>query len=64
MRLLHHKSQPERLLDAGSDSLGSVLSGRHSGTLFKAALVAGGIAAITAGSAGISALRRRIEANS
>jgi hypothetical protein len=64
MRLLHHKSKPERLLDAGSDSLDSVRSGRHSGTLLKAALVAGGVAALTAGSAAISALRRRIEAAS
>lgn len=64
MRLVHNKSEAERLLDAASDSLDAVRSGRHSGTLLKAALVVGGVAALTAGSAAISSLRRRIEAAS
>ena len=38
-------------------------TGAHRDTLVKAALVAGGVAALTAGSAAISSLRRRIEAS-
>jgi hypothetical protein len=64
LSLLHPKSEPERLLEAVSDSLDAVRSGRHGGTLLKAALVVGGVAAVTAGSAAISSLRRRIEADS
>jgi hypothetical protein len=64
MRLLHTKREPERLLDMVTDSLAAVRSGAHSGTLLKAALVAGGVAALTAGSAAISSLRRRMEASS
>jgi hypothetical protein len=64
LRFLHPKSEPERLLEAVSDSLDAVRSGRHSGTLLKAALVVGGVVALTAGSAAISSLRRRIEPDS
>ena len=64
MRLLHTKREPERLLEAATDSLAAVRSGEHNGTLLKAALVAGGVAALTAGSAAISSLRRRVETNS
>jgi hypothetical protein len=64
MRLLHTKREPERLLNTATDSLTAVRGGEHSGTLLKAALVAGGVAALVAGSAAISSLRRRMEANS
>jgi hypothetical protein len=64
MRLLRTKNEPERLLDTVTDSLAAVRHGAHRGTLQKAALIAGGVAALTAGSAAISSLRRRIEANS
>jgi hypothetical protein len=64
MRLLHTKREPERLLDTATDSLTGGRGGEHSGTLLKAALVAGGVAALVAGSAAISSLRRRMEANS
>jgi hypothetical protein len=64
LRFLHPKSEPERLLEAVSDSLDAVRSGRHSGTLLRAALVVGGVVALTAGSAAISSLRRRIEPDS
>jgi hypothetical protein len=64
MRLLQTKREPERLLDTATDSLTAVRSGEHSGTLLKAALVVGGVAALTAGSAAISSFRRRMEANS
>ena len=52
MRLRRPKGEVERVLDAGSDSLDTVRSGRRSGSLLKIALVVGGAAALTAGSAG------------
>jgi hypothetical protein len=64
MRLLHTKREPERLLETVTDSLAAVRSGEHSGTLLKAALIAGGVAALTVGSAAISSLRRRMETSS
>jgi hypothetical protein len=57
MNFLHRKSQPERLLDTLGDSLGG-LARRSS--LGKVSLVAGGLAALAAGSAAISSLRRRM----
>ena len=53
--------EPERLLDSVTDSLAAIRSDQRSGTLLKAALVAGGLAALTAGSAAISSLRRRMD---
>jgi hypothetical protein len=64
MRVLPKKSDPERRLDTVTDSLAAIGSGRHRDTLVKAALVAGGLAALTAGSAAISSLRRRLESDS
>jgi hypothetical protein len=63
MRLLDRKSAPERLLEAVSELPDTLRSG-NSGTILKAALVVGGVGALTAGSAAISALRGRIEAAS
>ena len=63
MRLLRSKSTPEGLVDAVTERLGAV-RGVHKDTLVKAALLAGGAAALTAGSAAISSLRRRVEAES
>ena len=61
MRLLSRKSESERLLESINDSL-DVLSGTLTkGRLLKAGFVAGGVAGLAAGSAGISALRRRID---
>jgi hypothetical protein len=57
MRLPHRKSQSERFFDNLGDSLGGVT--RRS-NLVKASLVAGGLAAVAAGSAAISSLRRRM----
>jgi hypothetical protein len=66
MRLPGTKSASEKRLDAlthtVSDPLAAVRAAERS-TLLKAGLIAGGIAGLTAGSAGISALRRRIEAD-
>jgi hypothetical protein len=57
MRLPQRKSQSERFFDNLGDSLGGVT--RRS-NLVKASLVAGGLAAVAAGSAAISSLRRRM----
>jgi hypothetical protein len=63
MKLLPRKSQPERLLDSLGDSLGGLSGGTKRSSLVKAGLIAGGVAALTAGSAAISSLRRRNEAS-
>lgn len=75
MRLLHKKSRPQRLLKTVTNSLDvpsriksglpdagsaqSLKAGLTQGTALKAGLIAGGVAGLTAGSAGISSLRRR-----
>ena len=69
MQLLNRKSQLERFLDTVSDSLEDVPSGIKSGLpsvnagrAVKTGLIAaGGLAGLTAASAGISSLRRRVE---
>jgi hypothetical protein len=63
MRLRHRKSEPERLVEMVTSSLGAVSGGANRSALVKAGLIAGGVAALTAGSAAISSLRRRIEEN-
>jgi hypothetical protein len=70
MRLLHRKSQPEGVLHGLGDSLehlGDALGGLTGGTkrssLAKAGLIAGALAAVTAGSAAISSHRRRVAAS-
>jgi hypothetical protein len=68
MRPFRRKSELQRLIDTVSDALdvpgglkGAVPSGRP-GKAVKAALItAGGLAGLTAGSAGISSLRRQRE---
>ena len=64
MRLLRPKSEPKELLDAASDSLAAMRGRAQKDTLLKAGLIAGGAAALTAGSAAISSHRRRTEAGS
>jgi hypothetical protein len=66
MKILHAKREPDRffdavtepLVDTVTDSLGAVRDAQRS-TLVKAAVITGGLAALTAGSAAISSLRRR-----
>jgi hypothetical protein len=58
------KSEPEKLRGTVGDALAAVRSGPHTSTVLKAALIAGGAAALTAGSAAISSFRRRTEPNS
>ena len=59
MRPLNRKSDLERLLEAVSDSFDAFRGGLTKGKVLKASLIAGGLAGLTAGSAGISSLRRR-----
>jgi hypothetical protein len=63
MRLLRTKSEPDRLLDTLGDSLAALSGGVNRSKLLKAGLVAGGVAAVTVGSAAISSFRRRTEGN-
>jgi len=61
MSFLRRKSEPDRLLDTVGDSLASLSGSVSKSNLLKAGLIAGGVAALTAGSAGISSIRRRME---
>jgi hypothetical protein len=60
MRLVQRKSESDRFLETVSNSVGAV-SGANRSALVKAGLIAGGLAALTAGSAAISSIRRRME---
>ena len=64
MRLLRRKSELERPVDSVGDSLAALAGGIRRRSVMKAGLIAGGVAALTAGSAAISSIRRRQEANS
>jgi hypothetical protein len=64
VRLRRAKNEPEAFLETVTDSLAAMRGSANKGTLLKAALIAGGVAALTAGSAAISSLRRRTETNS
>jgi hypothetical protein len=59
MKLLNKKSGFERLLEAADDTVHDIASGWSKGKVVKASLIAGGLGALTAGSAAISSLRRR-----
>jgi hypothetical protein len=61
MRLLRTKSEPERQLDTVGDSLAALSGGVSRSKVLKAGLIAGGVVALTAGSAAISSIRRRTE---
>jgi hypothetical protein len=61
VRIFTRKSELERLIDSASDSLGELRDGLAKRRLLKAGLIAGGLAGLTAGSAGISSRRRRDE---
>jgi hypothetical protein len=64
MSSLRTKAGPEEILESVTDSLSAVRGSAHRQTLLKAVLIAGGVAALTAGSAAISSLRRRVEPTS
>jgi hypothetical protein len=59
MRLFTRKSELERLLETGEDAVHTLASSLSKGKVIKGGLIAGGLAALTAASAGISSLRRR-----
>jgi hypothetical protein len=61
MRLLRANSEPDRLLDTVGDSLAGLSGAVNRSKLLKAGLIAGGVAALTAGSAAISSIRRRTQ---
>jgi hypothetical protein len=61
MRLLRTKTEPDRLLDSVGDSFTALGGGVNRSKLLKAGMIAGGVAALTAGSAAISSIRRRTE---
>jgi hypothetical protein len=61
MRFLSRKSKPERLLETVVDSLDAVGGSLTKGRALKVGLIAGSLVGLTAGSAGVSSLRRRLE---
>jgi hypothetical protein len=63
MKFLRMKREPDRLLDTVGDSLAALSGGVSKSKLLKAGAIAGGVAALTAGSAAISSIRRRVEGN-
>ena len=63
MRPLRAKSEPDRLVDTVGSSLAALSGSVNRSKLVKAGLVAGGLAVLTAGSAAISSIRRRMEGN-
>jgi hypothetical protein len=63
MRLLRKKSETDQLLDTVGDSLAALSSGVNRNKV-KVGLIAVGAAALTAGSAAISSIRRRTERKS
>ena len=63
MKLLRTTSEPGRLLETVGDSFAALSGGANRSKVLKAGLIAGGVAALTAGSAAISSIRRRTEGN-
>jgi hypothetical protein len=61
MRLVNRNTEPERALKSAQDSLGGLGGRLTRDRIVIAGLIAGGIAGLTAASAGISSLRRRVE---
>jgi hypothetical protein len=63
MRFLRTKREPDRLLDTVGDSLAALSGAVNKSKLLKAGAIAGGVAALTAGSAAVSSIRRRLDGN-
>ena len=61
MRPLRDKREPARLVETVGSSLAALGGGVTRSKRVMAGLVAGGLAALTAGSAAISSIRRRLE---
>jgi hypothetical protein len=58
--LYKRDSQPDRVSESVDELLAGLSARMNKATLVKAGLVAGSLAALTAASAGISSLRRRL----
>jgi hypothetical protein len=61
MRPFDRTSRFDRVLETADDTVQKLASGWSKRKAMKASLIAGGLAALTAGSAAISSLRRRDE---
>jgi hypothetical protein len=61
MRLRRRKSKPEELFEPISRSLSTLGDSVGTKTAVKAAIITGGVAALTAASAAVSSLRRRTQ---
>ena len=61
MRVLRTKREPDRLRDTVGDALAALGESASNRKLVTAGLIAGGVAALTAGSAAVSSKRRRLE---
>jgi hypothetical protein len=61
MRFFERRGEAGSFVDALEDSVHKFASEWSKGRVVKAGLIAGGLAALTAGSAGVSSLRRREE---
>ena len=59
MRPFERRSEVDRILETLDEAVHGLASGWSKGRVVKTGLIAGGLAALTAGSAGISSLRRR-----
>jgi hypothetical protein len=59
VRIFTRKRERERLIDSVSGSLSEISDRLTKSRLLKAGVIAGGLAGLTVGSAGISSLRRR-----
>jgi hypothetical protein len=61
MRLMRGKSEPEQLRETVNDSFRALGGGLTRGKILAAGAAAGVLAGLTAASAGVSSLRRRLE---
>jgi hypothetical protein len=61
MKVFTRKSEPEELLETVNESLHALRGSSTKGKVMKVGLIAVSLAGLTAGSAAISSLRRRME---
>jgi hypothetical protein len=61
LRPFSRKSEQEQLSETIQESLAALSAQMTKGRLLKAGLIAGALAGLTAASAGVSSLRRRLE---
>jgi hypothetical protein len=61
MKLRRRKTKPEEVVESIADSLRTLGHGVGTNGVLKATMITGGVAALTAASAAVSSLRRRME---